>query len=306
MEVIKSDKYTQNDLQVYLKKRVKNMGLLNKIITPYNSYYVNRPSTNGNYIFYNAYNGTNYILLRTDMDFNLVDTISTIPETAGPINATTMFYDKSCFCSSDVNVNTPRVFLANVSGEITKIATETKGTATNQWNNPGQMAVSAEGELYVCDRDNNRVKVYDYGVYSAKVTTPSASESIASDDLGFVYCYDGTAKKIKKYTHDLVLSTDWTVTGGLLNMVNDMTVDNVNDKLYTANLAQGKVTSFNLDGTGETDLITGISIKKITTDGTYIYISNDSTDILIYTVAGVYVKTLTKTGATFTSLAVYN
>jgi hypothetical protein len=308
MEVIKSDRYTKNDVQVYLKKRVKNMGLLSKIITPPYSTIVNQPSSNGNYIFYDTYYGGNYLLLRSDMNFNLINTIATTPTGAEYTRGISTFYDESCFvCSGFV---TPHVFLANISGEITKIGTEIKGAGDDDWDGLGQISTNKNGQLYVCDGLNNRVKVYDYGVYSAKVTTSTRPIFITSDSLGNVYAATwntATAdNKIYKYNKDLTAVTNWTVDVAADTNVYGIVCDNVNSKIYINSKEQNKILSYNLDGSGVATLINTANAYDVATNGVYIALTNNNTDIRVFDIAGNLLRTITKTGATFSNVSIYN
>lgn len=310
MEVIKSDKYTQNDLQVFLKRRVKNMGLLSKVMTPPYSTIVDQPSSNGNYIFYDTYYGGNYILLRTDMNFNLTNTITTTPTGSEYVRGTATFYDESCFVCS--GFATPHVFLANISGEITKIGTETKGSGDDDWDGLSQMGVNKSGQLYVCDGLNDRVKIYDYGVYSAKVTTPSASRYITSDELGNVYVVDNSTvdKKIYKYNKDLVAVTNWVVDAGATENITGITCDTVNHKIYVASRQTNSIKSYNYDGSGGTTIISGITSANVTyiaTNGVYIItVAASTNEIKVYGIAGSLLTTITESGASFSSVNLYN
>lgn len=316
METIKSDRYTQNDLQVYLKRRVKNMGLLSDTISqPVGTSFI-AFSMNDNFIYTHT-NGIAFTLNRLTKSFVIDKTIdvSNLKPDGNPWNLilrqTNTFYDEFCFCSGNMvlgGATRSAVFLAHSSGGATLIDTITEGSADNQFNISQQLDTKSNGQLYICDSGNNRVKIYDYGVYSAKVTTPSGSIYLTSDELGNVYTVENSTadKKIYKYNKDLGAVGNWIVDTVASSNLSGIASDEINNKIYVISGETNSVKSYNRDGSGVATLISTSNALNIATNGINIILTNNDTDIRIYTVAGALIKTITKTGATFSTVKIYN
>lgn len=315
-DVIKSNKYTKNDLQVYLKKRVKNMGLLSDVINqPVGTSFI-AFSMNENYIYTHT-NGIAFSLNRLTKSFNIDKTIdvSNIKPDGNPWNLilryTKTFYDEFCFCSGSMVYGAAErsaVFLAHASGSATLIDSITIGSSDNQFNVTEQIAIKSNGQMYICDSGNNRIKIYDYGVYSAKVTTPSAPIYLTSDELGNVYITENSTsdKKIYKYNSSLGVVSNWTVDASAASNLTDLASDEINDKIYVISSETNSIKSYNRDGSGVATLISTASATNIATNGVYVVLTNNDTDIRVFDITGNLLTTITKTGANFSTVNIYN
>lgn len=324
VEIIKSDRYTKNDLQVYLKKRVKNLGLFYKILgtIPADDCFINSITETENRIYvmtyyYSVVIPTPYphklIIYVLDYEGNILNTFDLGDFDKGTY---TLIHQENLQISAYDDNNaffTARFALCaqiDKGGNVYYIddSTGTAGTGDTQWDIPQGLAFNHNGQLYVCDKDNHRIKVYDIGAYQAKVTTPSAPIYVTSDELGNVYTVDNstTDKKIYKYDKDLTAVANWAVDAGATSNLTDLVSDEINNKIYVISGETNSIKSYNRDGSGVATLISTASATNIATNGVYIVLTNNDTDIRIFDTTGNLLLSITKTGANFSTVNFYN
>jgi len=105
------------------------------------------------------------------------------------------------------------------SARIVKIAKDgtwlkavgTFGSGDGQFNTPHGVATDGKGQIYVADRNNNRIQVYDYDLNFKKYITGVASPWTLQVTPKYLYSGDGTSGKIYRLTHDGKL-LGWTQT----------------------------------------------------------------------------------------------
>jgi hypothetical protein len=316
-EVIKCDR--TNDVNVFLKRKTKNMGLEGETITPDLGGMAVAPvpvamSHKNGYIWYHEY-GSNLSknLVKADDEFNVIDRID-IDAVIGTgdikLSSTMPLNDTACFCSAFLS-DVPHVFLANESGNITKIGSETKGAGVDDWDCPNsQIDVSADGQLYACDSFNKRVKVYDYGVFANKVTAANAQiiTQIYYNNAVRFYVVDnsGANKILTWYNKDLTLISSLVI--GTNNITACKAFMEGNE--YFALITDSTNTTFkiNLSDNTVTNIFIGKALlqSQLATDGSKIY-TLESGVINIYTMAGVLENQITNTyGYTFFKIKLYN
>jgi sugar lactone lactonase YvrE len=113
----------------------------------------------------------------------------------------------------------------------------TKGSGPAQFNLPHCIAVDARRRLYVADRSNHRVQVFDEnGEYLDEWPVPQPYHMMITDDQN-IWITDGTTQRLLKYDLTGKLLTYWGVQGtspGYMNAPHSFGVDPAGN-LYVAN-----------------------------------------------------------------------
>jgi hypothetical protein len=77
-----------------------------------------------------------------------------------------------------------------------------KGTAPGEFDVTHCVTFDAQGRLYVCDRNNNRIQIFDQdGNYISELRQYSRPSSIAIDKNGMIYVADSESESVSK-NHD--------------------------------------------------------------------------------------------------------
>ncbi len=305
--VIKSKHYSQKDFKVYLKRRRKNLGLTNRTFTYTDSTATirNGPfvSTNGSIVFSIRIliGGVDtYKLYRNNFsDLSAVDSVVYTGVSSGNARYIDNIYDTFCF----TNIASNKVCYINMAGAINYIGTSTgtAGSGDDDWNAPTSIKHNSLGQLLIADTGNNRIKTYDWGVYKSKITRAGKNiYFIACEDNGNLYIGNETDKTIEKYNSAGTLLTSWSLAyaTGIANYLTGLAYDNVNNKVYVSDYAGSKVHSYNNDGTGHVDLISGIAATGIATNGTKIAVCVNG-DIKVYDTAGSLIQTVSSVGGSY-------
>jgi len=80
-------------------------------------------------------------------------------------------------------------------------AVGTYGSGDGQFNTPHGIATDGKGLVYVADRNNNRIQVYDYDLNFKKYITGVASPWTLQVTPKYLYSGDGTSGKIYRLDH---------------------------------------------------------------------------------------------------------
>ena len=114
----------------------------------------------------------------------------------------------------------------------------TPGTGPGQFNLPHSIAVDARRRVYVADRGNRRIQVFDEnGKYLDQWTNIPQPHHIQITQDQFLWLADGTTSRVAKYDLNGKLLTYWGVQGsapGYMNQPHGFSVDS-EGSLYIAN-----------------------------------------------------------------------
>lgn len=194
---------------------------------------------------------------------------------------------------------------ASVSAWVLQGTFGSLGSGNDNFNTPNQVAVDTSGNVYIADRENNRlVKRDSSGAFVAQITGLTDCTGVAVDASGNIYVnLVPTANwQVKKYNSSLVLQA--TTSFGIGVFLRHMTTDGTHlfiaasdNRIYTylcSTLAL--VTSWGGTGSGDGQLTFPYGIAV---DSTHVYVSDRDLDrVQKFTRAGAYV---TKWGTTGTS-----
>jgi len=105
-----------------------------------------------------------------------------------------------------------RVVKFNNAGQFLK-AWGKKGTGAGEFNLPHSVQLDAAGRVYVADRENNRIQVFDAdGQFLCQITGLAPFGLFITPDQS-LFVADGRANKVVKLTLDGQVLTSWGATG---------------------------------------------------------------------------------------------
>ncbi len=102
-----------------------------------------------------------------------------------------------------------------------------KGTGPGEFNLPHAVQMDAEGRLYVGDRENNRIQVFDADGKFIRQIERIAPFGLCITPDQFLFVADGRANKVTKMTLEGSILTTWGTTGdepGNFRMAHGLTV----------------------------------------------------------------------------------
>jgi DNA-binding beta-propeller fold protein YncE len=105
-----------------------------------------------------------------------------------------------------------RVVKFNKAGEFLK-AWGKKGTAPGEFNLPHAVQVDAQGHVYVADRENNRIQVFDADGQFLRQFAGFAPFGLFITPDQTLFVADGRANKVLKMTLDGKVLASWGATG---------------------------------------------------------------------------------------------
>lgn len=105
-----------------------------------------------------------------------------------------------------------RVVKFNKAGQFLK-AWGKKGTGPGEFNLPHSVQVDAAGKVYVADRENNRIQVFDAGGQFLRQIEGIAPFGLFITPDQVLFVADGRANRVVKMTLDGKILTSWGVTG---------------------------------------------------------------------------------------------
>jgi sugar lactone lactonase YvrE len=164
------------------------------------------------------------------------------------------------------------------------------GSGDGQFNGPIGIVRDSLGNLYVVDRENDRVQKFDSeGTFITKWGTSGAGDGqftwpnyIAIDSGDNLYVGDTTANRIQKFDSDGIYITKWGSTGsgdGEFTNLQGLAVDSL-DNIYVSDGDNDRIQKFDSDGNfisefgtsgtaeGDLDYPTGIALDS--SDNIYI------------------------------------
>ncbi len=137
------------------------------------------------------------------------------------------------------------------------------GSSNGQFNQPRDVAVDSNGNIYVADRNNHRIQKFDssgayvtsWGSYGTGNTNFNYPRGIAvyetTPGTGFVYVADSDNHKIKKFDLNGTYITNWGGYGtgnGKTSYPQDVEVDS-SGNVYASDYDNARVTKFTSTGT---------------------------------------------------------
>ncbi len=115
-------------------------------------------------------------------------------------------------------------------------STATPGTGPGEFNCPHGLTVDNEDRVYVQDRGNNRIQIFDnQGNYLSEWEIPSPNQSVIDDD-GLIYTASGGQVRISNYEGEHLAAwgergpESWQFTGG----AHGLCLDNNEGALYVS------------------------------------------------------------------------
>lgn len=123
----------------------------------------------------------------------------------------------------------------------------TRGTGPSQFNTPHSIAIDKNRRVYVADRANNRIQVFDEnGTYLDAFPNITQPYHIRISDDQFLWVFSGPLDKLMKYDLNGHLLYAWGTHGttpGLFWAVHEFSVDS-DGNLYTAEVFGGRAQKF--------------------------------------------------------------
>ncbi len=189
------------------------------------------------------------------------------------------------------------------------------GSGNTNFNNPGQVAIDASGNIYIADNGNSRVKKHQAdGTYTSSITSGlGATTGVAVDSSGNIYVVDSGNTRIKKFNS--AFTQQWSVvnvgnTSGETyagHIATDGTyvyasvINTLNSQHYIVRTLASTGSSVGIgvsvigsSGTGDGQFNTPVGVA---TDGTYLYVVDQGNDrVQKFTTAGVFVTTWGSSG----------
>lgn len=306
MQTLKSKQYTQADFKYFLRRRVKNMGLL-QIFMPYPAGdYIDKYAitVTDNNIWISSFSGTNYLYRKYDKEMNILQS-SLIGGSIQTPNIAAL-YDNQLFITE---WSLHQVYYIGPDGILPNNAlgdeSGNPGSGDTQWYYPRAMAFSAKGQIHVCDEINSRVKIYDFGVYMSQgpLIAGQVSQSICSDGNGNTYVfvvYGGTDPGILKYSKTL---GSYVASHGLSGdgYLSAICCNAVNKKIYYSNGA-------NYTGIKQVDISTGWAVTNLSAAAAshYTLMASNSTYLAALNRDNSSIDIFDNSGALVTQIAGYS
>jgi NHL repeat len=123
----------------------------------------------------------------------------------------------------------------------------TRGTGNGQLQTPHSIAIDKNRRVYVADRANNRIQVFDEnGTYLDQFPNIQQPYHIRISDDGFLWVFSGPLDKFLKYDLTGHLLYSWGTHGtipGLFWAVHEFSAD-TDGNLYTAEVFGGRSQKF--------------------------------------------------------------
>ena len=123
----------------------------------------------------------------------------------------------------------------------------TRGTGNGQFNTPHSIAIDRNRRVYVADRANNRIQVFDEnGKYLDQFPNIQQPYNIRISDDGFLWVFSGPLDKMLKYDLNGKLLYGWGTHGtapGLFWAVHEFSGDS-DGNMYTAEVFGGRTQKF--------------------------------------------------------------
>ena len=148
------------------------------------------------------------------------------------------------FYVSDGYINS-RVIEFNPAGEFVR-KWGTKGTGDGQFNLVHDVAVDSKGRVYVADRANERIQVFDdKGTYLTQwpgIGAPWGIYYVAKEEA--IYMCDGKYDRIMKFNLEgqvLGVLSSWGKAPGKVDYVHSIAVDPADGSIYTAEIKNWRV-----------------------------------------------------------------
>ena len=146
------------------------------------------------------------------------------------------------------------------SGELGYVSTlGSYGSGSGQFNQPRDVVLDSDGNIYVLERLNHRVQKFDssgtyitsWGSFGTGNTQFNYPFGIAIDSDDNIYVADSDNHKLKKFDSDGTYITSWGGYGtgnGKLSYPQDVAIDS-DDYVYVSDYDNSRITKFTSDGT---------------------------------------------------------